>query len=97
MDSRILAEADRLGGAGGARSASYGPPLENHQRIAAGWSAMLGIEVTPRMVPLMMIWLKLCRECHRPGHDNLVDIAGYVKCVEEIDAASVGAAACPVA
>jgi len=33
----------------------------------------------------MMIGLKLAREVNAKQRDNLVDIAGYVKCVDMID------------
>jgi hypothetical protein len=87
MESRILAEADRI--AGSIRSGDYGHPLTNHWRIAQIWNALLSDKlsspITPREVALMMIALKLARESHSPKRDNLVDIAGYVKCVEMID------------
>jgi len=83
----ILAEADNI--AGEDRSRDYGHPLINHQRIAAIWNVQLaGIltaPITPRQVALMMIGLKLAREANTPKRDNLVDVAGYVKCIELID------------
>jgi len=84
----ILAEADNI--AGEDRSRDYGHPLLNHQRIAGIWNVQLaGIltaPITPRQVALMMIGVKLAREANTPKRDNLVDICGYVKCVEMIDA-----------
>ena len=83
----ILAEADNI--AGEDRSRDYGHPLINHQRIAAIWNVQLaGIltaPTTPRQAALMMIGLKLAREANTPKRDNLVDVAGYVKCIELID------------
>jgi len=85
----ILEEADRI--AGGQRSDDYGPPLLNHQRIAAIWNILLGdtltAPITPRKVCLMMIGLKLAREVHAAKRDNLIDIAGYVKICEACDEA----------
>jgi hypothetical protein len=84
----ILAEADNI--AGEDRSRDYGHPLLNHQRIAAIWNVQLGdtltAPITPRQVALMMIGVKLAREANTPKRDNLVDIAGYVKCIDMIDA-----------
>ena len=84
----ILAEADNI--AGEDRSRDYGHPLLNHQRIAAIWNVQLAgsltAPITPRQVALMMIGVKLAREANTPKRDNLVDICGYVKCVEMIDA-----------
>ena len=83
----ILAEADNI--AGEDRSRDYGHPLINHQRIAAIWNVQLaGIltaPITPRQVAFMMIGVKLAREANTPKRDNLVDIAGYVKCIDMID------------
>jgi hypothetical protein len=83
----ILTEADSI--ANEERSRDYGHPLINHQRIAAFWNVQLaGIltaPITPRQVCLMMIGVKLAREINAPKRDNLLDIAGYVKCIEMID------------
>jgi len=83
----ILAEADNI--AGEDRSRDYGHPLLNHQRIAAIWNVQLAgslkTPITPRQVALMMIGVKLAREANTPKRDNLIDIAGYVKCIDMID------------
>lgn len=84
----ILAEADSI--ASDDRSRDYGHPLINHQRIAGIWNVQLGeilkSPITPRQVALMMIGVKLAREANTPKRDNLIDIAGYVKCIDMIDA-----------
>lgn len=85
--SDILKEADFVAGQG--RSRDYGHPHPNHKRIADIWNVQLGPKLTtpiePREVALMMIGLKLAREVNSPKRDNLVDAAGYVKCVDMID------------
>jgi|DEB3_MinimDraft_2_1074329.scaffolds.fasta_scaffold00164_10 hypothetical protein len=85
--STILQEADQI--AGENRSRDYGHPYTNHTRIAAFWSIqleqILKRPILPREVALMMIALKLAREIETPKVDNLIDIAGYVKCVAMID------------
>jgi hypothetical protein len=87
--SDILKEADAI--AGQDRSRDYGHPLENHQRIAAIWNvqlaAVLTKPLTAKDVALCMIGLKLARLVNSPCHrDSLIDIAGYVKCCDMIDA-----------
>lgn len=83
----ILEEANEI--AGESRSRDYGHPFQNHQRIADIWNVQLGPKlkapITPREVALMMVGLKLAREVNSPKRDNLVDAAGYIKCVDMID------------
>lgn len=85
--SDILKEADEIAGAD--RSRDYGHPYDNHRRIAEIWSVqleqILKRPILPREVALLMIGLKLAREINSPKRDNLVDAAGYVKCVAMID------------
>lgn len=87
MGKSILQEADEVAGVD--RSRDYGHPYENHKRIADIWSVQLGPKlnkpIEPREVALMMVGLKLAREVNAPKRDNLVDAAGYVKCVDMID------------
>lgn len=78
----ILEEAERL--VAGPRQQHYGPPHENFKRIAEGWSAYLGVEVTPLDVCSLMIILKLARirtggSYHR---DSAVDACGYARLME---------------
>lgn len=74
---RVLLEtADLLEGG---RAKDYGSPLESHKRIAAIWSAQLGITVTPRKVAMMMAGLKLARLAESPDHDDSWrDALGYL-------------------
>lgn len=83
--SNILFEADALTGNGGDRNDSYDHPYPNFSKIGAVWSALFGIEVTPRMVAQAMIGMKLVRDCHKPKRDNIVDIAGYARCIERLE------------
>lgn len=84
----ILHEADRL--TSGDRMATYDHPLPNHVRIAALWDAYLEHRpdpdrpLTPDQVCHMMILVKISRDMFCPKSDNLVDIAGYARCVEKI-------------
>ena len=61
------------------RQKKYGDPVAGHIRIAQVWSAILGHEVQPVQVPLMMAGLKLVRADASPEYeDNYADIEGYV-------------------
>jgi len=68
------------------RGEAYGTPKANMQAIADRWNMLLAgkTRVTPAMVCLMMIDLKLARCQHRMATDSVTDIAGYAACLEEI-------------
>lgn len=67
------------------RAATHGEAEDTFGRIAAVWSARLGIEITPDQVTIMLIDLKTCRAWSNPGHaDNWVDMAGYAACGGEL-------------
>lgn len=93
--SSAMSSADRLTRAGVLdaareavlrdRAATHGAPEDAFGRIAAVWSARLGIPVTPAQVCILMIDLKGVRAWGNPGHgDNWVDIAGYAACGGEV-------------
>lgn len=73
------------------RQASYGHPLENHERIVGLWNVFLGgklkAPIEPREAAWMMILLKVAREMNCPRRDNLVDTVGYAAVIEVIDKA----------
>ena len=85
----LLQEADAL--IYGDRQESYGSVTDNFSRIAAGWDQIFkdklkpGEHITPQEVGLAMAWLKIARYCHKPKRDNLVDVAGYVGCIDKMD------------
>lgn len=57
----------------------YGDQVEGMVRIAKVWSGILGIEVQPTQVPLLMMGLKLVRASETPDYsDNSDDIEGYL-------------------
>lgn len=69
----------------GDRQNDYGHPLDDFSKTAKIWSAILGIEVTPKQVALCMIGVKISREVNRPKDDNLIDMAGYVQTAWMVD------------
>ena len=63
----------------------YGDPADLFERVAARWSQVLGTRVTATQVGLCLADLKLARLTMDHGHlDSLVDVAGYVACVREV-------------
>lgn len=83
-DRSILAEAHAI--VDGARRLSYGHPRDNHQRTASMWAAYLGRPITPRDVCMLNALQKISRDAHRPGRDNLVDLAGWARNAELVEA-----------
>lgn len=81
----ILEEAGLLVNNGGDRNDAYDHPRHNFGKIATVWSTIFGIEVTTRQVALAMIGMKLVRDSHKARRDNIVDIAGYARCIERLD------------
>lgn len=67
-----------------ARQHAYASPSINFRRIALMWEAILGVPITPQQVALMLLALKISREVHRHSEDNLIDMVGYVICLEDI-------------
>lgn len=63
----------------GDRQSAYGHPFDDFSKTAKIWSAILGIDVTPRQVALCMIGVKISREVNKHKDDNLDDMAGYIK------------------
>lgn len=78
----ILQEAQRL--THGNRNSSYGHPLDDYGRTAKLWSAILGVSVSPEQAALCMCAVKISRQVHKPGRDNMTDLAGYAWVVDEI-------------
>lgn len=75
----------------GDRRRDYDHAKPNHERIAALWNAYITIRKKPSEylsasdVAAMMILLKLARHSHSPKRDNYTDIAGYARCLSQIE------------
>lgn len=74
----------------GDREETYDDPNQNFRKIAQVWSGILGIQIKPSQVGLMMVGLKLVRENHKHQDDNLIDAHGYLMCTERILAQALG-------
>ena len=63
----------------------YGSARLNLADTAARMSRTLGMTVTPQLVCLLMIDIKLSRLRHSPGHlDSMMDLAGYAGLLVEL-------------
>lgn len=70
----------------GDRARDYGDALVMHRRIAAGWSEILGVNVSPHEAALCLAWLKIARIVESPGHsDSYVDAVAYMALAAEIE------------
>jgi len=92
----ILDEAIRI--TSGDRRKNYGHPLPNHQRIADLWNGYLRArsvngdgkhaitqpELDAKDVVILMMLVKVARELHVTKRDNALDIAGYARCLAQI-------------
>ena len=84
MKESILEEAIRL--TSHDRNSDYGNPLEDYQRTAALWTALLAHKLKPGEIIewddaiRCMCAVKLSRDVHKKKRDNMVDLAGYAHC-----------------
>jgi hypothetical protein len=81
MHSPLVEAADLIE----ARGSAYGTADPMFASVAARWSQVIGVPVTPSQVVLCLIDLKLARLIHDPGHrDSQVDVAGYAALLREV-------------
>jgi hypothetical protein len=67
------------------RRHTYGQPCELFECVAARWSQVLKITVTPAQVVLCLLDLKVARLAHDPRHlDSITDVAGYAGILAEL-------------
>lgn len=85
-DLSVLTEAQSL--VYGDRQASYGHPAVDFARTAALVNVLLASKLSkdlgPEDVAMFMVCVKLSREAHQHGRDNLVDACGYLDCRERV-------------
>ena len=62
-----------------------GNPSPIFEATAAYWSTLVGVHVSAKDVPLMMILHKIAREQYGHDIDNLVDMAGFANTYEMMD------------
>jgi hypothetical protein len=79
----VLQEAQRL--IHGARQQAYGHPFDDFSKTAKRWETIFNVPVTPEMVALAMIDVKMSRLLNTPNHrDSQVDIGGYIGTYEMV-------------
>ena len=69
----------------GSRANTYGDAGQSMERIAALWSAYMGIEIKPRDAAAMLSLLKISRIRSGSKPDNWVDLIGYAAIGAEIE------------
>ncbi len=83
-DSTIQIAQDLINGD---RQDTYGKAEENFKRIAERWSQLLGIQIKPWQVGVMMADLKLARLTNGPNLDSFIDGIGYLALASELSSA----------
>lgn len=69
----------------GQRAIDYGDVNESFTRIAALWSAYMGVTIYAHDVAYMMVLLKISRLRGSKGHlDSVTDAIGYLLCSDSI-------------
>lgn len=82
MGKTILEQAQSI--VYGDRQDAYGNVTDNFSNIAKLWSVVIGKDITAEQVALCMVQVKVARQLHKPGRDNLVDGAGYFATIEKM-------------
>jgi len=86
LQPRVQALREAASIIAGDRDIQYGGPEENFTRIAKIWSVIVGVEISPEDVAMMMVGLKVARYASKSGFqpDTWIDIAGYAGCGYEV-------------
>ena len=67
------------------RAKDYGSPEKNFARIAAGWSQIFSVPVTPVQVAQAQAWVKISRLIESPDHaDSWLDAIAYMSIGEDL-------------
>jgi hypothetical protein len=67
------------------RTKQYGPSSESCKLIADFFSVVLQHTVDPKLIPLMMIGMKIARHIVGGSTDDLVDICGYAEVAHQVE------------
>ena len=81
--SDIYAEAESL--IKGNRRQAYGAVVDSFINIATMWTVILNHPISHKDVAKCMLGMKLVRECNKHQRDNLVDLCGYAKLLQELE------------
>jgi hypothetical protein len=86
LQPRVQALREAASIISGDRDVQYGGPEENFTRIAKIWSVIIGTEISPEDVAMMMVGLKVARYASKSGFqpDTWIYIAGYAGCGYEV-------------
>lgn len=74
----------------GDREQAYDDPSRNFKKLAHMWTGTLlellkpGAAITPQLVALCLIQLKISRESFKPSRENRVDGVGYWLCEDRV-------------
>lgn len=67
------------------RATTYPPYQEEADRVSLVWNALYGKrEITPNLVPMFLIVMKLVRLANRHDRDSVLDMVGYLEKYDEI-------------
>lgn len=66
------------------RRRSREQPKLHFKRLAATWSGIVGVEITPAQCCLMLATLKMVREWYMHDPDNITDAEGYLSLIDEV-------------
>ncbi len=85
---RLFTEAQKI--INGERRDQYGNSEESFESIAVLWEHYLCRYekcefITAKDVAFMMVLLKVAREMHKHKRDNLVDMAGYLGLLDDME------------
>lgn len=81
----FLEELDTIESLVDQRKKVYGDPVFHMIRVASVWSGILGHDVKPSQVPLLMAGLKMVRASETPDYsDNSDDIEGYLDIFRQV-------------